>query len=65
VIGEDIANQSMNESGTDINPSGTPSGLKRVSSRVNLSKVEYDLSRVSGEQITFKEKKFKQQLDPG
>jgi hypothetical protein len=55
VIGEDIANQSMNESRSDINPSATPRGLTNVSSRTNLSKVEYEQSRATGEQITYKE----------
>jgi hypothetical protein len=30
-----------------------------------LTKIEYEQSRATGEQLTYKEKKFKQQLDPG
>lgn len=61
--------QSLNESRGDI--SGTTRGdvssrgLTSVSSRTNLAKLEMEQSRAQGEQITYKEKKFKQQLDPG
>jgi hypothetical protein len=56
VIGEDILNQSLNDSRYDANAGSQPRGLTSVSSRTNLAKLEYEQSRATGEQLTYKEK---------
>ena len=65
VIGD--LDQSLNESRQDIasGNTGGQRGLTSVSFRTNLAKLEMEQSRATGEQITYKEKQFKQQLDPG